>query len=181
MRKRTVIIISIVFILSVALACLTACGGTARKEYIRIHIRANSNENIDQSVKLKVRDEIVAYLTPIADKAETKGEMMCLLQNNLPQITALAEKVLRVNGFSYKASARIGRENFPQKTYGDLTLDAGIYDALILNLGTGEGANWWCVAYPPLCFISAEEKENSNEIEYKSIIAKWFAQNSKGD
>ena len=120
----------------------------------------------------------MAFITPLANGVKSKSEMREVLQKHLPQIETLAEKVLKAQGFSYQATAYLGREDFPQKSYGDLTLDAGIYDALILNLGTGEGANWWCVAYPPLCFIASEDIENSDKVEYKSIIAEWFDKNS---
>ena len=176
--RKSVKILLFISIISTILFSFTACGTTNKEDYIRIHIRANSDSTIDQRVKLEVRDEIVAFITPLAKGVKSKSEMREVLQKHLPQIETLAEKVLKAQGFSYQATAYLGREDFPQKSYGDLTLDAGIYDALILNLGTGEGANWWCVAYPPLCFIASEDIENSDKVEYKSIIAEWFDKNS---
>ncbi len=134
-------------------------------EYLRIHIRANSNTEIDQSVKYKVRDSIVNYLTPIIaeQKNPTKESAQKLIESKLADIENVANSVLNENGFDYKSSARIKNELFPTRVYEDLTLDSGYYDALILNLGSGEGDNWWCVVYPPLCF------KNTNYI-YKSKI-----------
>ncbi|MBO7390523.1 MAG: stage II sporulation protein R, partial [Clostridia bacterium] len=76
-------------------------------------------------------------------------------------------------GYDYGCRVRLGRESFPTRTYGDLTLKEGVYDAVIVELGSGEGKNWWCVAYPPLCFIAAEET-GKEEVEYRSWIADLF-------
>ena len=77
-----------------------------------------------------------------------------------------ADKILREHGFTYGARASLRQEEFPTRVYEDITLSAGVYDALILELGTGEGDNWWCVVYPPLCFAGG----NGNVV-YKSKIA----------
>lgn len=152
----------------------TACSSEINKEdYIRIHIRATSNEEEAQKVKLLVRDEIVSYLTKEAENISSKEEMRCLILEKLDYLTEIANTVLRQNGFSYGARARFGRESFPTKSYGELTLPSGEYEALIIELGSGQGDNWWCVAYPPLCFIASENKE-SDEIEYRSIIKDFF-------
>ncbi|NCA67483.1 MAG: stage II sporulation protein R, partial [Clostridia bacterium] len=82
-------------------------------------------------------------------------------------------RVLNEKGFNYYAEVCLNRENFPERTYGELKLGAGEYDALIVNLGTGEGDNWWCVAFPPLCFIPAEDN-GTDKIEYKSKVAEWL-------
>ena len=91
----------------------------------------------------------------------------------LPSAAAEADKVLRANGYTYGARASIRQEQFPTRVYDGVTLDAGVYDALIVELGTGAGDNWWCVVYPPLCFSGG----NGNVI-YKSkiaeIIGKFF-------
>ena len=145
-----------------------ATGGNAtglEQEYLRIHIRADSNDGAAQAVKYKVRDEVVDYLTPLVANYETKGEAMQGVAENLPQIEAVATSVLRKNGFSYGASACLRAEEFPTRVYGEYTLPAGEYSALILCLGKGEGDNWWCVVYPPLCFAAT-----STNVVYKSKI-----------
>ena len=97
---------------------------------------------------------------------------MCAGQ--LKEAEAIAEKVLLENGFSYGASAKLIKEEFPTRVYEGATLLAGVYDAFILELGSGEGDNWWCVVYPPLCFAGGEQN-----IVYKSkileIIRSFFA------
>ncbi len=142
-------------------------------EYLRIHIRANSDSGEDQAVKYLVRDAVVEYLTPVVADAETRGEAEKVLKGCLAGIERAAEEVLRANGFSYGAKAQIRDEEFPTRVYGEYTLEAGVYRALIVSLGTGTGNNWWCVVYPPLCFAG----EPGDDIVYKSkileIIRKW--------
>ena len=142
-------------------------------EYIRLHVRADSNESEAQELKLKVRDAVVAYLTIQAKRVTDRDEMERLIQKELPHITEIADEVLQEEGAPYRAVARLAVENFPERSYGDLVLEEGEYQALILELGSGKGDNWWCVAYPPLCFIAAEEN-GDDEIRYRSYIADFF-------
>lgn len=139
--------------------------GTA-PEYLRIHIRANSNAEVDQAVKYRVKTAVVDYLTPYIAECDTKEKAIGVIGTLLGGIEDTAEAVLRANGFSYGAHADVRREEFPTRVYGDFTLEAGIYDALILELGSGEGDNWWCVVYPPLCFVG----EGSGNYIYKSKL-----------
>lgn len=137
-----------------------------RAAYLRIHIRANSNGKEDQAVKYLVRDKIVEFLTPAVAECRTKEEAVKKIGSLLPEAEREADCVLRANGYTYGARASIRQEQFPTRVYEGVTLDAGVYDALIVELGTGEGDNWWCVVYPPLCFSGG----NGNVI-YKSKIA----------
>ena len=134
-------------------------------EYLRIHIRADSNEDSAQAVKYKVRDEVVAYLTPLVAGYETKEDAADGITQNLVNIRKVAEGVLQKEGFVYGATAEVAVENFPTRVYGDYTLPAGEYTALIVRLGRGEGDNWWCVVYPPLCFAATDA-----DVVYKSKI-----------
>lgn len=135
-------------------------GGSANAEYFRIHIRANSNSAEDQNVKYEVKDEVVEYLIPLLSEVETKEEAENIMRENLENIERVADEVLCEHGFNYKSRAYISFEEFPTREYGDLVLDEGFYDALILALGTGEGDNWWCVVYPPFCFLESKKSEN---------------------
>jgi stage II sporulation protein R len=134
-------------------------------EYLRIHIRAHSNDDDAQAVKYLVKDEVVEYLTPYLSNCTTKQKAVELLQSKLDGICVVADRVLLQNGFSYKSKAKLKTEKFPTRVYGTLTLDSGFYDALIIELGSGKGDNWWCVVYPPLCFI-----DNGESLVYKSKI-----------
>ncbi len=144
----------------------------AGSEYLRIHIRANSNEEDEQAVKYRVRDGIVEYLTPLVANCPTKGEAMEGVRGRLSKISALATKILQENGFSYTATAKLTVENFPTRVYGEYILPAGAYSALIVNLGSGEGDNWWCVVYPPLCFSGGANVIYKSKI--KEIINRFY-------
>ena len=146
---------------------------TADNDYLRIHVRANSNEQVDQSVKYIVKDEVVKFITPYAAQCVDKNTAIELIESILPEIEEVCDRTLKENGFDYASRAQVRAEQFPTRVYGDLTLEAGLYDALIIELGTGTGDNWWCVIYPPLCFTSGTQN-----VEYRSalyeIIKKWF-------
>ncbi|MEG1499586.1 MAG: stage II sporulation protein R [Clostridia bacterium] len=165
MKKFFAISICLILVIGVILF------GTDKKadnEYLRIHIRANSNEEIDQRVKYKVKDAVVSALIPVVAECETKKEAEIEMSLNFDLIENAANAVLFSNGFSYSCKAKLATEKFPTRAYGDLTLESGFYDALILELGTGTGDNWWCVVYPPLCFLSANPYGDS--VVYKSKI-----------
>ncbi len=124
-------------------------------EYLRLHIRADSNESQAQAVKYKVKDSVVEFLTPIVSQITTKAQAKEVLNKNLTLIKQVVDKTLKQNGFNYTSTVKLQSEHFPLRTYGEFTLESGIYDALIIELGCGEGNNWWCVVYPPLCFTGS--------------------------
>jgi stage II sporulation protein R len=143
----------------------TSTASAANSDYLRIHVRANSNSEIDQSVKYKVKDEVVAFITPYAAQCTDKQAAQRVIGGLLTAIEDVCTATLEANGFSYGAKAEIRVESFPTRTYSDLTLEEGLYDALIIELGEGKGDNWWCVIYPPLCFTSG-----TANVEYRSAI-----------
>lgn len=138
----------------------------AHADYLRIHVRANSNSAKDQKVKYEVKDEVVKFITPYITECVDKESAMDIMNGLLDEIVKVCDTALRARGYTYGARASIREEKFPTRVYGDLTLEEGAYDALIVELGSGTGDNWWCVIYPPLCFTSA-----SADVEYRSIIA----------
>ncbi|MBQ7408156.1 MAG: stage II sporulation protein R [Clostridia bacterium] len=133
-------------------------------EFLRIHVRANSNNAVDQQIKLKVRDEVVNYLTPIVISCNSKQEAIAAIKNHQSAVNQLIDGLLRKNGFNYTSKVSIREEQFPTRAYDGVTLEAGFYDAVIIELGSGLGDNWWCVVYPPLCFMGNED------ISYRSKI-----------
>ena len=180
MRKYCIIFLSLFIITISGLSFLSAGNGAnttstqsvVAENYLRIHIRANDNTDSAQAVKYLVRDELVAYLVPLVAQYESKAQAVEGVEMHLVEICAQAENVLKRQGFSYGARASVREEYFPTRLYGEYMLEAGTYTALIIELGSGQGENWWCVVYPPLCFTSG----NGNVI-YKSkileIIKKW--------
>lgn len=149
--------------------CFAGCNISNSDDVLRIHIRANSNTIADQEIKLKVRDGVVNYITPLLSKCNNCEEVKNTITLNLSQIKNVSENILRENGFDYDVVAKINNEYFPSRDYLGKTFPADYYDALIIELGGGKGDNWWCVAYPPLCFVGYEN-EISGNIQYKSKI-----------
>ena len=161
-------------IMCLSVFALFGCAG-ADKNVVRIHIRANSNLAVDQEVKLSVRDKIVEYITPLIADCENSSDVKSVLGKNLSNMIDIANSVLESSQFDYRATARTSNEYFPSRDYDGTTFDSGNYDALIIELGTGKGDNWWCVAYPPLCFVGSD---GGNGVKYKSklveLINKYF-------
>lgn len=166
----------------VAVLCLILCGlclcacGVDNDDVVRIHIRANSNSDVDQEVKLNVRDSVIGYITPLLATCNSSSDVKVVLSDNLQGIESVADEVLRYNGFLYVSKASLRNEYFPTRSYGGQIFPEDYYDALIVALGSGTGDNWWCVAYPPLCFVG--DTVSSNQVRYKSklmeLINKYF-------
>ncbi len=167
MNKPAVIAVTLATILLVALFPATQTAQSS--DYLRIHIRANSNSAADQSVKYKVKAAVVDELTPVLADCRTKADAQKAVKARLPELSAAAESALAAAGMRYKAKASLRSEDFPARDYAGLTLPQGAYDALIIELGDARGDNWWCVVYPPLCFVGAENT-GAEGIVYKSKL-----------
>lgn len=177
MKKTCVFAIAIISILILSALLLCACDDAPSQrelanECIRIHIRANSNSDCDQAVKLKVRDAITAYLTSELDGCKSKQEAKTILENEKANLVKIADNTLYANNFEYKASIALKNEHFPDRKYDGYDFPEGNYDALIIYLGEGVGDNWWCVAFPPLCFLP--ESTGGEKIVYKSWVKEWL-------
>ena len=143
------------------------------KEIIRFHVLANSDSKFDQELKLKVRDGILKNLESQLKNSNNKSQTRLILEKNLLNIKNLAEKILINNGYSYKVKVFLTHEYFPTKKYGDIKLPAGNYDSLKLIIGEGKGRNWWCVMFPPLCFIDVTKKSVPNNLkkDFRNILS----------
>lgn len=119
----------------------------------RLHILANSDSEEDQSLKLCVRDSVIDYMEKINSDSKTKEETIEVVNKNLDEIKQIAKNKIKELGFDYDVNLEIGNFNFPTKYYGNISLPAGNYDALKINIGEAQGQNWWCSLFPPLCFI----------------------------
>ena len=122
---------------------------------VRLHVVANSDSASDQALKLKVRDAIIEFMKDKLANSKNINETKDIINANLQTIEEVSRKVIKDNNSSYEVKASIGNYSFPTKTYGDIALPAGEYQALKVVIGEGVGANWWCVLFPPLCFIDA--------------------------
>ena len=183
MKNRCIIfLLSIIITVTAVFACLfqvpTAKSPSKQEtqQYLRIHIRADSNQESAQAVKYLVRDAVVEYLTPIVANCQTKAQATTQIQNNLLGIQTVANAVLKMQGISYGASASIKTETFPTRVYGEYTLPSGEYTALIVALGAGQGDNWWCVVYPPLCFVAPTGQNVIYKSKILEIIQRWKAE-----
>lgn len=163
--KYIIGIISAIALVLVLLFC--PINSESSVQYLRIHIRANSNSYADQNVKYKVKDAVVEELIPLVSEIESFEEAKKVIEANFGFIESVADRVLEENDFTYKTHAKIDNEYFPTRTYEDVTLEEGNYDALILELGSGEGNNWWCIVFPAFCFTKTK---NSDNIVYISRI-----------
>ena len=147
----------------------------------RLHVLANSDSAEDQALKLKVRDSLLKYMNNICSNCTTKEEAISLANENKKNFQQIAEQTISENGYNYPVKINIDNFYFPTKNYGDITLPAGFYDALRVEIGEAKGKNWWCVMFPSLCFIdvssgivddSAKENLEKNlEEESYSIIS----------
>lgn len=121
-------------------------------QVVRLHVLANSDSEADQALKLQVRDAVLAEMPTLFTKANSQSEALQVVKQHLPQLERLAKRVVTKAGSTYTVKASVGLFDFPDRTYGDVTLPAGPYEALRLEIGEAKGANWWCVLFPPLCF-----------------------------
>ena len=164
MKKACITLFSIAIILLAGLG-VSLKPNQLSTEYLRIHIRANSNSNEDQAVKYAIKTAVIEYLTPFIAECNTKQKAKQVFLEQELEVEKVANKVLLESGFNYKSNVKIREEYFPTRTYDGLTLDAGVYDAVIIELGDAQGQNWWCVVYPPLCFVGEGTK-----YQYKSKL-----------
>ena len=130
---------------------------------VRLHVLANSDSEEDQAVKLKVRDAILAITVPLLQNCETKEEAVALLEENQTLFVEAAKAVLQEEDFDDAVSIEMGLEEYPTRTYDSLCFPAGEYISMRVSLGTGEGQNWWCCLFPPLCLGAATVRDEDAE------------------
>ncbi|MEK4027707.1 MULTISPECIES: stage II sporulation protein R [Bacillaceae] len=123
------------------------------KEAIRLRILANSDNATDQELKRKIRDDVNKEITKWVSNLESLPEARRLLKSKLPEIQEIAIKRAREEGIQTNIKVNFGQAKFPTKLYGQFLYPAGEYEAIVITIGEGNGANWWCVLYPPLCFL----------------------------
>ncbi len=130
---------------------------------IRFHVLANSDNDLDQKVKLKVRDSVGRYMEELLKDSKGIDETRQIIRDHLYDITKVANNILEEEGMEYRGIASLTHSNFPRKEYEGYVFPEGEYEALRIVLGKGEGHNWWCVMYPNLCFSSSIYKTNKRE------------------
>ena len=168
--KYFIIILAIVLI-------LTACEKeNIPTDAIRLHVIANSDDDYDQQVKLKVKDAIIKDCSKLLVQSKSADESFCIVKNSSTIFSQTANQTLKDNGYAYKARIETGKFMFPDKMYEQAAFPAGEYRALKIVLGEGEGKNWWCVLYPPLCVVFKAQENNADTIidESEEIVFESF-------
>lgn len=168
---KKVKIIAVILVIFTILSCVlvTYADNTVKgisDNIIRLHVIAESDSEEDQAIKLKVRDKLLEYMQEELNKTEnsfTRDDSEKIIKSKLPVLEQIAKDILKENGKEEIAKAEFGNFPFPTKKYENIELPAGTYNALRITLGKGEGQNWWCVMFPPLCFAGATGGELSDE------------------
>ena len=152
-RFFVVLIVFAFFVFVSAISYVNAVSEDISDSVFRLHVIANSDSKEDQDLKYKVRDAVLEYMNNISADCSSKEEVIRLAYEHQDDFISVAEKVIRENGFDYNVKIEIGNFEFPTKYYGDISLPAGFYDALKIEIGEAKWQNWWCVMFPPLCFV----------------------------
>ncbi len=200
--KNAILLIFLLFlyVFISAQSYVTAVSENLSDAVFRLHVLANSDSDEDQALKIKVRDSLLEYMNSISSNCTTKAEAISIAESHKEEFQKIAENTIKENGYDYSVKINIGNFYFPTKNYGDISLPAGLYDALRVEIGEAKGQNWWCVMFPSLCFIDVssgvvddEAKENlednldeesyeiisdteHSEIKFKFKLIEFFAE-----
>jgi stage II sporulation protein R len=138
-----------------------------KEKLIRFHVIANSDSDEDQNLKLKVRDAVIEYLQPKLANSSSIDESEEIIKENYAQLEEISKNIILENGYNYEVKVGIEFSNFPAKQYSNVVLPAGEYKALKIIIGEGDGKNWWCVMFPPLCFVDESNGVIDDETDEK--------------
>ncbi|EGT3845143.1 stage II sporulation protein R [Clostridioides difficile] len=143
-----------------------------KDKLIRFHVIANSNTDEDQELKLKVRDEVIKYLQPKLQNSKSIKESEAIIKKEYSGLEEISKNIILKNGYNYSVKVGIQYSNFPTKQYSNIVLPAGEYKALKIIIGKGEGKNWWCVMFPPLCFVDESNGviDKSTDDKLKEVL-----------
>lgn len=146
--------------------------GDIKDKIIRLHVVANSDSPEDQAIKLRIRDAIIKELKPKLENLKSQEEVKNLISANMDNLIAAAEEEMARLGENFPIDIELGTFEFPTKVYGDLSFPAGAYQALNVKIGEAKGKNWWCVMFPPLCFVDIAQGVVSEKTleEFKEIL-----------
>lgn len=178
-------VIILTFLLSLyifvcAYSYVNAISNNISDNVFRLHVLANSDSEEDQNLKFIVRDNLLNYMNKLCSNCTNKEEAISIVEENKEIFKQIAVDTIKKEGYSYDVNINIGNFEFPTKEYGDISLPAGNYDGLRIEIGKAEGQNWWCVMFPPLCFVDVSSgvvpdeskellKENLSEEEFTLI------------
>ena len=167
-----------------AYSYVQAISSDLKDSVFRLHVIANSDSKEDQNLKYIVRDSLLAYMNELCKDCSSKEDSLKIANLNKDNFKKIAEETIKNEGFSYDVNIEIGEFDFPTKNYGDISLPAGLYDALKVEIGSAEGHNWWCVMFPPLCFVdisSGTVPDSSKEVLENELSEEEFSLISEND
>ena len=165
--KKCVILSMTIFVFYMFVSKTIVKGLTIPNDALRIRIIPNSNSEFDQRIKRSVRDELEITLYDLLKDAKNSSEASEIIKNNLSLVDKDVKRVLNNNNYNLDYNINYGYNYFPEKEYKGVKYEEGYYESLLVTLGKGEGDNWWCVLFPPLCLI---EGEDNDKVEYKSLV-----------
>ena len=178
-RLTLIFFLLIAFIIVSAISYASAISENISNSVFRLHVIANSDSEEDQNLKYIVRDKLLEYMNTLTSGITSKDAAIEIAKAHEKDFYNIAKKTIKENGYAYDVKVEIGNSYFPTKYYGDISLPAGFYDSLKVEIGNASGQNWWCVIYPPLCLGALEETEaaeagDSPEVEFRSFLAELF-------
>ena len=165
--KKTFVLIIFIGIFYVFISDALAKNLTIPNDAIRIRIIPNSNSAFDQDIKRKVRDKIEITMYDLLKNVDNSEEAQKIIVDNLELVDRDVKKILNEENYDKGYKINFGKNYFPEKEYKGVRYEEGYYESLLITVGKGEGDNWWCVLFPPLCLIEGEE---NTEVEYKSFV-----------
>ena len=178
---KMVIILSILLFAYISICAISYAQNVSSdiaNSVFRLHVIANSDSQEDQNLKYKVRDNLLNYMNLICKDCSSKQEAIEIVKQNKQIFEQIAKDTIKEQGYSYPVEVTIGNFEFPTKHYGDISLPAGFYDALKIKIGEAKGQNWWCVMFPPLCFVDISSgivPESSKELMEDNLSEEEFA------
>lgn len=184
--KYSILVLFLLFlyVLVCAISYVDAVSTNLSDSVLRLHVIANSDSVEDQELKYKVRDNILNYMNSICADVTNKDDAIKIAENNLEVFKEIASNTIKENGYDYPVSVEIGNFSFPTKHYGDISFPSGYYDALRIKIGEASGQNWWCVMFPPLCFVDVSSgivPDDSKEIMSNDLSSEEYALISNND
>ena len=195
--RLSILILSLVAIISIMTISISGevkkisnASQDYKDKLIRFHVIANSDSDEDQNLKLKVRDAFINYLQPKLLESESIEESELIIKREYSELEKISKNIILQNGYNYDVKIGIDYSEFPTKQYSNVVLPAGEYKALKIIIGEGSGKNWWCVMFPPLCFVDEEKgiidkdtddklREVLTEEEYNLIAQKTSNQTNR--
>lgn len=186
-KVKMVIILTFLFFVYTTLCAISYANDISTDiadSVFRLHVIANSDSEIDQDLKYTVRDALLSYMNDLCANCTSKEEAISIASEHLEDFKEIALNTIQEEGFDYSVNIRIGNFEFPTKHYGDISLPAGIYDSLRVEIGEAKGQNWWCVMFPPLCFVDASSgivPEESKEDLQNTLTDEEFSIVSDND